>query len=443
MPSAVFAIASCAAHSTRRRSIQHSNAVMAERSPSAISRRSFALSVSRVDISRRLASIQNASPVADDCGGSSGGQSAASRAISPDIQSIAPNQNFAASRIRAFQHGGRPRSTMNAAIHNRESTAPRTPTWQQIEVAGEHRARLGDEAIVQVIDAVALRDIAGQWEADMRVPHFDGLLVDADHLSHDPANSTEAKAWLLDLEIRNGQLWGLLDWTDTGAEAIRGRRYKYFSTEYAAGDLEDLGAGPDGARRVRPRRLAGLALTNRPNNRGGRPITNRKGAESPEQNPTQANTKPMKTIAEKLGLPPEATADEILAAIDTLQAAADEAGAIKADAAAEEILNRNAKRIPEGQRDAWKAELLRNREGAERLILTLPEAPEKKETPEPRPAITNRETAKTPEAARANGDAAPADEAKAARIRNRAAEIDKAHRCGWNRAWSLAQAEIG
>lgn len=334
---------------------------------------------------------------------------------------------------------------MNAAIHNRESTAPRTPTWQQIEVSGEHRARLGDEALVQIIDETALHNIAAAWEADMKVPHFDGLLVDADHLSHDPAQSTEAKAWLVDLEIRNGQLWGLLDWTDTGAEAIRGRRYKYFSTEYGAGDLEDLGPGPDGARRVRPRRLAGLALTNRPNNRGGRPITNRSQnskAGDAEHNPTQAKNQ-MTNIAEKLGLPPEATEDEILAAIDSLLAAAGEAETIKADAAAEEILNRHARRIPEGQRDAWKAELLRNREGAERLILTLPEAAEAPAKVEPRPAITNRETAKTPEASRAHGDTTAADEAKAARIRNRAHEIDQAQRCGWNRAWDLARAEIG
>lgn len=129
---------------------------------------------------------------------------------------------------------------MNASILNRESTAARTPTWQQIEVAGEHRARLGDEALVQVIDETALKNIADQWEADMRVPHFDGLLVDADHLSHDPANSTEAKAWLVDLEIRNGQLWGLLDWTDTGAEAIRGRRFNRKLADRKRADLGEM-----------------------------------------------------------------------------------------------------------------------------------------------------------------------------------------------------------
>ncbi len=308
---------------------------------------------------------------------------------------------------------------MNPQILNRESTAPRVPTWQQIEASGEHPALLGDERVVQVIDEAAIRNIVAEWDRDMRAPHFDGLLVDADHLSHDPAHSTEAKAWLVDAEIRDGELWGLLDWTDTGAEAVRGKRWKYFSTEYAAGDLEDLGAGPDGVRRVRPRKLAGLSLTNRPNNRGGRPITNRNQI----PNPTSPIPNPMnKTALEKLGLAEGATDDEVNAALDALIARAGKADELEADTAAEEILNRHAKRIPEGQRDAWKAELLANREGAERLILTLPEAKE----PAARPPVFNRATAKTPSSEHLTGgdegDGA-ADEARAARISNRAREL--------------------
>jgi phage I-like protein len=300
---------------------------------------------------------------------------------------------------------------MNAKIYNRQAVAPRSRNWQQIEVAGEHPARLGDVRVLQVLDAAALTRIAEDIQAQARDPYFDGILVDADHLSHETDQRTEAYAWLMNADVRDGQLWGELEWTDLGASAVHGGRYKYFSTEYDAGDLEDLGSG-----RVRPSRLAGLALTNRPNNKGGRPITNRKAGDA-EQNPKE-EPNDMKSIAEKLGLPAEATEDDILAAIGTLMERADEAAAMKADTEAEEILNRHASRIPEGQREQWKGELLKNREGVEKLLSTLPEAKAEEGT---RPAITNRETAAVPDASRATGadDREAQREAATQRIKNR------------------------
>lgn len=314
---------------------------------------------------------------------------------------------------------------MNAQILNREAVAPRAKTWEQIEVAGEHRAKLGSETVVEVIDATAFAAMVRERNADMRSPDGE-LLVDKDHLSHDPAHSTEAYAWLSDTEIRDGQLWGQLEWTDIGAAAVKNKRLCFFSTEYDAGDLEDLGVGPDGLRRVRPRRLAGLALTNRPNHKGGRRITNRKAGDA-EHNPTQDNHD-MKSIAEKLGLPAEATEEEILAKITALQEKADKADGMEAEVKAEEILNRNAKRIPAGQRDAWKKELLLNRESAERMILTLPEAKEEDAGDKGRERIFNREGAKHPDGkVNSQGDdaATAAEEAKAARISNRARELTK------------------
>jgi phage I-like protein len=322
---------------------------------------------------------------------------------------------------------------MNAKIYNRQAVAPRSRNWQQIEVAGEHAARLGEARVVQVLDEAALRAIAADIQGQARDPLFDGILVDADHLSHDADQRTEAYAWLMNAEVRDGQLWGELEWTDLGAAAVHGGRYKYFSTEYDAGDLEDLGSG-----RVRPARLAGLALTNRPNNKGGRPITNRKGETSPEQNPTQP-AKTMKNIAEKLGLPAEATEDEIVAEIGTIQNRARRAEELESEAAAEEILNRNAKRIPEGQRDAWKAELIRNREGAERLILTLPEAVTAEARPsEGRRAITNRATAGVPGAERAHGEG---DETRAARQQAAILTIQNRDRCRYVDADRIARLE--
>jgi phage I-like protein len=330
---------------------------------------------------------------------------------------------------------------MNTQILNRESVAPRKPTWQQIEKTGEHRADLGEEPVIQVIDQDALAAMVEEFNKDTKMPHFDGILVDADHLSHDPGQSTEAKAWLVDVEIRNNELFGLLDWTDVGAEAVKGRRYKYFSTEYAAGDLTDLGTGPDGVRRVRPRRLAGLALTNRPNNRGARPITNRKAEEAEQTQPK----KPMnKTALEKLGLDENATDDEVNAKLDDLIERAGKAEAMENEMAAEDILNRHVKRIPQGQRDAWKAELIHNREGAEKLILTLPEAEEK--ATDGRERVFNRAAAGVPDGKKLTEGAeeeteTAAELSRAARIKNRATEIANTTRIGWNRAFAQAEAE--
>lgn len=329
---------------------------------------------------------------------------------------------------------------MNPQILNRESTTPRKPTWQQIEATGEHPAMLGDQPILQVIDAQAIQSIATEFTAAKHQPHFDGLLVDADHLSHDPRQSTEAKAWLVDVEIRNGQLYGLLDWTDTGAEAVRGRRYKYFSTEYSAADLADLGPGPDGVRRVRPRRISGLSLTNRPNNRGGRPITNRQ-APPAQHNPNPTQNQPhMQTIAEKLGLLPEATEQEILDAISTLQEQAAKAATMEAEAAADEILNRHAAKIPPATRAKWRAALIANRDATVALLDELP--PLGPQQPDTAP-LTNRATARHPDPSVATAGRPGPDEdpTRAARIANRAAELQHTLGIPYNRAFSRALAE--
>lgn len=196
---------------------------------------------------------------------------------------------------------------MNAKVYNRSNAAGKDG-WYQIEVTGEHPAGEGRK---QVIDQIALAAIVHNFRTDA-ADHddFPGLLVDADHLSHDLENDTAALAWLKDVDIRNGQLWGKLDLTDLGDTAVKGKRYKFFSTEYPGDGLEDLGNG-----RVRPKRLSGLAFTNRPNNRGGKPISNRDGESAADD---ETKNEDMKNIAEKLGLPADADEAAILAKIEML-----------------------------------------------------------------------------------------------------------------------------
>lgn len=220
-----------------------------------------------------------------------------------------------------------------------------------------------------MIDTKALKSIVNNFAAmDGGDPMFPGLLVDVDHLSHDVRNSTEAMGWLKEVEIRDGQLWGMIDWTDLGAAAISNRRFKSFSTEYAAPDLEIVEPG-----KVRPLALSGLALTNRPNNIGGQPISNRQEGGEENPNPHQpTNKKPMKNICAKLGLAEDAGEEQILSAIQTLQAKLKEAEGKAAEGEAEAVLNRYADRIPEGQREKWRQAAIRNRKDTEELLEGLP-----------------------------------------------------------------------
>ena len=156
----------------------------------------------------------------------------------------------------------------HAPILNRSGQIPKDG-WYQIEVSGTHPAgkHADGRNRRQVIDDKAIESIVNRFNAEKAAAGEDwaGMLVDLDHLSHDLDNSTEAFAWLHEVEIRNRQLWGRLELTDLGEPAVRNKRVKFFSTEYDPADLEDLGNGD-----VRPLRLSGLAFTNVMNTLGSR-----------------------------------------------------------------------------------------------------------------------------------------------------------------------------
>ena len=255
--------------------------------------------------------------------------------------------------------------------------------WYMIEPRGEHpNAAAG---IVQVIDDQAVQNIVSDFNAKASAPNFPGMLVDHEHFSHDQDKETRAFGWLNKLAARPDGIYGQIRWTDTGRAAVDGGDYRFFSTEYAAGDLKQTEtvngrngeSAPSPSRRLadspprlRPARLAGLTLTNKPNNKGGKPITNREEEETgkrrdgetamspvrpfsvspvrskPAQNfadpasaasaanPKTQDPKPktqapkhMQTIATKLGLAAEASEEAILAEVTKIMNRANEATA--------------------------------------------------------------------------------------------------------------------
>lgn len=315
--------------------------------------------------------------------------------------------------------------TMNAKIYNRENNAP-DDGWFQIEVTGRHPAGEGRE---QVIDEKALTSIVNRFQAEAASDEFPGLLVDADHLSHDMANDTAALAWVKALAIRNNQLHARLELTDLGEAAVKGRRYKFFSTEYEPKDLEKL---PDGG--LRPLRLAGLAFTNRPNNRGGRPISNRAvnagNLRAERLKEEKRETNKMNQIAEKLGLAADAAEADILNAITALL---DKCAAMEtkdAETQADAVMNRLGERVPEAVRPQWREQLIKNRAAAVKLMEAS--FPEVKNTER----IFNRAGAKAPESV-GNED----ESARAARQNSVVTSIRNREKCNFQTAWNIAKGE--
>ena len=145
-----------------------------------------------------------------------------------------------------------------------------------IEPVGEHLEREG--SLMQVIDPAAIASIVENFNAAAQDPNFSGMLIDHEHFKHDLQKETVAYGWLMGLQGRADGIYGQIRWSVTGQAAVDGGDYRFFSTEYDPADMEVLSGGEP--RRARPLRLDGLTLTNAPNNKGARPITNRGGGES-------------------------------------------------------------------------------------------------------------------------------------------------------------------
>ena len=173
---------------------------------------------------------------------------------------------------------------MNLPISNRSGAQP-NDGWYQIEAAGEHVNHAAK--VVQVIDGKAIQSMVNRFSATaLEVDSFAGLRIDRDHLSQSQKNPTEALGWAMQLRNRDSGMEAKINWTGLGRPLIEAKPdqppvYKFFSTEYDPAACEVLGeriVNGKPYKLVRPLALAGLALTNDPNNKGQRPISNRGSA---------------------------------------------------------------------------------------------------------------------------------------------------------------------
>lgn len=218
---------------------------------------------------------------------------------------------------------------MNAKILNKDFQHP-ADGWYQIEAKGNHPNRAAK--VVQVIDDTAAESIVNRFNADAaagQLRHGNEMLIDHEHFSDQADQETRAYGWLTRLENRADGIYGQIRWTSTGKPAVDGGDYRFFSTEYDPESVKILNANQPPPkkdfRHVRPLRLDGLTLTNMHNNRGQRPITNRKStfagdvpADSTQSTETKSQNKKMKTVCTLLGLSADADESSVHAAVSKL-----------------------------------------------------------------------------------------------------------------------------
>ncbi len=146
------------------------------------------------------------------------------------------------------------------------------------------------------------------------------LMIDLEHLSLDdsaPNYDPDARGWTK-LEVIEGELWASsVDWTDDGKERLKDKRQRYISPAFTV-DKE--------TRRVKA--VLNLALVGMPATHGAQDLLaasrfSRLYAKFPDTNletlTLKVDSMPPE-ILQMLGLPPEATAEDVVAALKALMA---------------------------------------------------------------------------------------------------------------------------
>lgn len=312
---------------------------------------------------------------------------------------------------------------------------PSPDGWFHIAPVGTFPHPTGTQ---QVIDAEACAAMCRTFAEEARQPNFPGLLVDFDHASHDPAQPTTAAGWLTALEAREDGLHAQIRWSDLGHEALTGGRYRLASPVWNRGDCEQWTApvGDEGREvlHLRPRRLDRLALTNDPNLPGLAPLSNRAANEFSETHFSEPTMNLRTQILQHLQLAGTASDAEITEALarqaTDLEALRNRCQRL-AEAQAEADLDRFAEVIT--NREAVRAQLLTNRDGAMALLNAL-RAPERFE-PLHQPRL------RRPQLHLLSPVGAESDSAGARRVANRARQLQSQLKIGHQAAFRLAEGE--
>lgn len=139
------------------------------------------------------------------------------------------------------------------------------------------------------------------------------LPVDINHSTEIAApkgGESPAAAWIEELQARNGALWGRVEWTEMGAEAYRGKKYRFVSPAFTHAKNGEI------------HQLTSVGLTNTPNfdlalNHGApTPALPRGTGEGAQQEDSTMLT----ALLAALGLATTATEADAVSAVNTLKA---------------------------------------------------------------------------------------------------------------------------
>lgn len=303
--------------------------------------------------------------------------------------------------------------------------APPVDGWIQISPLGNFPHGSG---VVQVVDAEALASLANSYAGD--------LLLDFDHESSDPAKRTTAAGWIDGVEARADGLWGHVRWSAAGETALANGEYRFVSPVWDVEEIGNLKPETGKLKQVRPVRLLEAGLTNKPNLKNLKPISNRQQDAGEENNglgttaeaATKEKNQTMKLINRALDLSPDASEEAAAAGIDKLKKDRAEAGTALANRDAEladaktQLANRDAEITKlktaiaandeahadslldaagitdAAERGTFRAAILTNREQGSALLKLTVSA--RKEAADLKAAaakpLTNRSTARTP-----------------------------------------------
>ncbi len=233
----------------------------------------------------------------------------------------------------------------------------------QLSPFGDFPGLLGGQRVIQTCDRAAFERLVANFSGE--------VLVDFEHKA-ELGGDTEAAAWVQALRIDPEQgLMATFRFTDVGAEAVANRRLRFLSPVWSL--------DADG----RPERLISVGLTNKPNLPVA-PILNREDAGTPPVE--EKDTRMKEQLIAALGLAPEATDDDVVAAVAALKQRCDEQEAAALNAEAEQVAEDNKDRI--ANKAAFKAFYVKNRAAAKDMLACL--------APAAQPAVCNKAEARAP-----------------------------------------------
>jgi phage I-like protein len=242
------------------------------------------------------------------------------------------------------------------------------PKWIELLPAGDFAGRDGRGPF-------RLSNPAAVIAATSRLRLEAGLPIDYDHATDFAAPAgrpAPAAGWSLALEVRDGALWGKVEWTAHGASAVVTHEYRYISPVFEYSEDGEV------------QRLLRAALTKNPNlylkaisarDAGGvcnhaRQLRQERGAAADREDQEDTVMNDLEAqVRELLGLGEEATADEIISEVRTLllkggredsDGVAEAEGGIAHSAAGETIAD-PARYVPIAQFESALTELNRMR----------------------------------------------------------------------------------